>query len=168
MNTPLIRPATLEDISALTRIYNHAILHGTGTFELEAISEDEMLQRYQKLISNGYPYLVACEGSTVLGYAYAGPMHPRAAYAKSVESTIYLAPDAQGKGLGKALLASLLDEVTKRGFFQIVALIGDSENHGSIGVHKALGFEKVGQFSKVGIKFGRELDVVLMQKSLKA
>ena len=161
-----IRPAADADLAQITSIYADAVLHGTATFEIVPPDETEMQARRAALLAGGYPYLVAEDGGRVLGYAYAGPYRTRPAYRSTVEDSIYVAPGAQGRGVGRALLARLLEESRARGFRQMVAVIGDSQNAASIGVHRALGFDLVGVFKDVGYKHGRWLDSVLMQKPL--
>ena len=164
--TLLIRPSTVADLPALTAIYTHHVLQGTGTFELDVPDEAEMARRRQAVLDNGLPWLVAERGGTVLGYAYANHFRPRRAYRFCLEDSIYLAPAAQGQGIGRLLLAELLAQCEARGARQMLAVIGDSANAGSIGVHRALGFEHTGVLKASGWKFGRWLDVVLMQRSL--
>jgi L-amino acid N-acyltransferase YncA len=162
----VIRPSTDDDLAAITAIYGHAVRHGTGTFELDAPSVSDMQQRRSAVLSRQWPWLVAERGGKVLGYAYANDFRPRRAYRFCVENSIYIAPDAQGLGVGKALLLELLTRCEARGARLMLAVIGDSANVGSIGVHRACGFEPCGQFTAAGRKFDRWLDVVLMQKAL--
>ncbi len=168
MNTPalLIRPSTLDDLPAITAIYAHAVLHGTGTFELEAPDEAEMARRRDDVLSKGLPWLVAQAGDQVLGYAYANHFRPRRAYRFCLENSIYLAAQARGQGLGRLLLTELVGRCEAAGARQMLAVIGDADNAGSIGVHAALGFEHCGVLKAAGWKFDRWLDVVLMQRSL--
>jgi phosphinothricin acetyltransferase len=161
-----IRPTEPRDIAAITRIYAHAVQHGTASFEIEPPDEAEMTRRFEALRMGGFPYFVAHSEVMVLGYAYAGPYRPRPAYRFTVEDSIYLAPDSQGRGIGRALLDRLLVESVKRGYRQMIAVIGDSANASSIRLHKAAGFRHIGTFADVGFKFGRWLDSVLMQKEL--
>jgi L-amino acid N-acyltransferase YncA len=162
----LIRQSTEADLPAMTRIYAHAALHGTGTFELEAPDEAEMARRRDAVLANTLPWLVAeCDG-TVLGYAYANHFRPRRAYRFCVEDSIYLDQGARGRGIGRVLLAELMAQCAARGARQMLAVIGDSANAGSIGVHRACGFEDAGLLNAAGWKFGRWLNVVLMQKAL--
>ncbi|MBN8489198.1 MAG: N-acetyltransferase [Burkholderiales bacterium] len=163
----LIRPSTDADLSAITAIYAQAVLHGTGTFELEPPDEAEMARRRADVLGKGLPWLVAqgVDGS-VLGYAYANHFRPRLAYRFCLEDSIYLSPQAQGRGIGTALLAELVGQCEARGARQMLAVIGDSANAGSIGVHRRLGFEHTGVLKASGWKFGRWLDVVLMQRPL--
>jgi L-amino acid N-acyltransferase YncA len=161
-----IRPAGLRDIAAITRIYDHAVRHGTASFEIEPPDEHEMVQRYEALRDGRYPYLVAELGGTIAGYAYAGPYRARPAYDWSVENSIYIAPQSQRRGIGRALLEQLIVAAQERGFRQMIAIIGDSANAASIELHRAAGFRMVGTFDNVGFKFGRWLDSVLMQRPL--
>lgn len=163
---PLIRPSTEHDLPAITRIYAHHVLHGTGTFETTPPTLEEMTARRADVLSKGLPWLVAEEAGEVLGYAYGNWFKPRPAYRFSVEDSIYLAPEAAGKGLGRALLAELLASLERGGIRKVMAVIGDSANAGSIGVHKALGFEQVGVVPACGWKFGRWLDIVMMQRAI--
>ncbi len=161
-----IRPTTPADIPAITAIYAHAVRTGTATFELEPPDEAEMLRRYDKLRAGGFPYIVAEIDGQVVGYAYAGPFRERAAYRFTVEDSIYISPDRQKLGVGKALMAELIRLSTEAGFRQMLAVIGDSAQAGSIALHKACGFEHAGVFKSVGYKFGRWLDTVQMQLPL--
>jgi L-amino acid N-acyltransferase YncA len=164
----LVRPSTPADIAAIRDIYAHAVTQGTGTFELQAPDTAEMARRREDVLSKGLPWLVAEAQGGVLGYAYANHFRPRPAYRFSVEDSVYLHPDAQGRGVGRALLAELVARCQAAGARQMLAVIGDSANHGSIGVHRALGFEHCGMLRAVGWKFDRWLDVVLMQRALGA
>lgn len=165
---PLIRPSRDEDLDAITRIYGHHVLHGTGTFETTPPTLAEMTARRADVLGKGLPWLVAEDGGQVLGYAYGNWFKPRPAYRFSVEDSIYMDPAAHRQGLGRALLAELLAALERAGTRKVMAVIGDSANAGSIGVHKALGFEPVGVVQSCGWKFGRWLDIVLMQKTLGA
>jgi len=162
----LIRPSVATDMAAITRIYAHAVNHGTGTFELDAPDESAMAQRRAAVLDNGLPWLVAERDGAVLGYAYANHFRPRRAYRFCLEDSIYLADDARGRGVGRLLLAELMARCEAAGARQMLAVIGDSANGGSIGVHRALGFEHTGVLKASGWKFGRWLDVVLMQRAL--
>ncbi|MDT7836796.1 GNAT family N-acetyltransferase [Aquabacterium sp. OR-4] len=161
-----LRPSIADDLPAITAIYGHAVLHGTGTFELEPPDQDEMARRRDDVLAKGLPWLVAERGGEVLGYAYANHFRPRKAYRFCLEDSIYLAPQARGQGLGRLLLAELVGRCEAAGARQMLAVIGDSANAGSIGVHAALGFTHTGVLKSSGWKFGRWLDVVLMQRSL--
>jgi L-amino acid N-acyltransferase YncA len=162
-----IRPATLADIPAITRIYGDSVTHATASFELEPPDEAEMARRMQALLDGGFPYLAADASGTLGGYAYAGPFRARPAYRFTVENSVYIAPDRQRRGVGRALLAALIDACAARGFRQMIAVIGDStKQQASIGFHAALGFEHIGILPDVGFKHGRWLDSVLMQRAL--
>lgn len=163
---PLIRPSRDEDLPAITRIYGHHVLHGTGTFETTPPTLEDMTARRADVLGKGLPWLVVEDGGEVLGYAYGNWFKPRPAYRFSVEDSIYLAPEAAGKGLGRALLAELLAALERAGIRKVMAVIGDSANAGSVGVHTALGFVRVGVVRSCGWKFGRWLDIVLMEKTL--
>jgi L-amino acid N-acyltransferase YncA len=162
----LIRPSRDEDIAEIARIYAHHVLHGTGTFETEPPSPADMATRRQDVLGKGLPWLVAEVDGAVAGFAYGNWFKPRAAYRFSVEDSIYLDPAHQGLGLGRALMAELLAKLEAAGVRKAMAVIGDSANAGSIGLHRAMGFEHVGVVEACGWKFGRWLDIVLMQKTL--
>jgi phosphinothricin acetyltransferase len=168
MNTPalLIRPSTPADLPAITAVYGWNVLNGTGTFELDPPDEAEMARRRDDVLSKGLPWLVAERGGTVLGYAYANHFRPRKAYRFCLEDSIYLAADAKGQGLGRLLLTELMARCEALGARQMLAVIGDSANLGSIGVHRTLGFEHVGVMKAAGWKFDQWRDVVVMQKAL--
>ncbi|MBX9775654.1 MAG: GNAT family N-acetyltransferase [Xanthobacteraceae bacterium] len=161
-----IRPAEPRDLAAITRIYAHAVEHGTASFEIDPPDEAEITRRYHALRAGRFPYLVAEIDGTVAGYAYAGPYRDRPAYRFTVEDSIYIDPTMHRRGAGRALLERLLVEAEKEGFRQMIAVIGDSNQTPSIALHKAAGFRMVGTFEAVGYKFGRWLDSVLMQKAL--
>jgi phosphinothricin acetyltransferase len=164
--TLAVRSAIPADIPAITRIYAHAVEHGTASFELTAPDETEMTRRFIDLTTNGFPYLVAVGDGTVLGYAYAGPYRTRPAYRFTVENSVYVAPASQRRGIGKALLDALIEACTEKGFRLMVAVIGDSKQAASIGLHEAAGFQHSGAFLNIGYKFDRWLDSVLMQRAL--
>ncbi|WP_375415033.1 GNAT family N-acetyltransferase [uncultured Bradyrhizobium sp.] len=166
MPSPEIRPATAADLAAVTGIYRHAVLHGTATFELIPPDLTEMTRRFTSLMDGGYPYLVASLQGRVIGYAYAGPYRPRPAYRFTVENSVYLAPAIHRRGIGMQLLQRLIAEAQARGYRQMIAVIGDSANAGSIGVHSRTGFTMIGTHPNVGFKFGRWLDTVMMQRAL--
>ncbi|MDD2924128.1 GNAT family N-acetyltransferase [Rhodoferax sp.] len=163
---PIIRPSQTKDIPQITRIYAHHVLHGTGTFEVEPPTEADMTQRRDDVLNRGLPYLVAADGDTVLGFAYCNWFKPRPAYRYSAEDSIYIASQAMGTGLGRALLGELSTQAERVGIRKLIAVIGDSGNTGSIGVHRAAGFEHVGILKSCGWKFDRWLDVVMMEKAL--
>jgi L-amino acid N-acyltransferase YncA len=166
MSSPEIRPATEADLPAITKIYEHAVLHGTATFELVAPDLAEMTRRFRALMDGGFPYFVGVLDGRVGGYAYAGPYRPRPAYRFTVENSIYLDPAIHRRGLGLVLLRRLIEECEQRGYRQMIAVIGDSANAGSVGVHARCGFQMIGTHPNVGLKFGRWLDTVMMQLPL--
>jgi L-amino acid N-acyltransferase YncA len=161
-----IRPAQATDVPAITRIYAHAVRHGTASFEIEAPDDTEMARRYSALHSGGFPYLVAEIGNGLAGYAYVGPYRTRPAYRFTVEDSIYIAPEFHRRGLGRALLAALIIECEARSYRQMIAVIGDFAQTASISLHEAAGFRLVGTLQAVGFKFDRWLDSVLMQRPL--
>ena len=154
------------DLPAVTALYAHHVLHGVGTFEEAPPSVDEMAERRRAVAARGLPWLVAEDDGRVLGYCYAAPFRTRAAYRYVAEDAIYVAHDAQGRGVGQALLLAMVDRCTALGLRQLMAVIGDRGNDGSIRLHASVGFERVGVFRDVGYKHGRWLDIVLMQKPL--
>lgn len=162
----LIRPSTEADVPAIAAVYAWNVEHGTGTFELEPPDHAEMARRRHDVLARGLPWLVAEADGAVLGFAYANVFRPRPAYRHCLEDSIYLDPAAQGRGVGRLLLAELVARCEASGARQLVAVIGDSANAGSIGVHRAVGFEQVGMLAAAGWKFGRWLDVVMMQRAL--
>jgi len=164
--SPAIRAATPADLPAVTAIYDHAVRHGTASFELEPPDATEMARRRQTLVDAGYPYLVAEIDGAIAGYAYAGPYRSRPAYRWSVEDSIYVAPHMHRRGVGAALLSRLIVDAEKSGFRQMIAVIGDSAQTPSIALHRAAGFRLIGTIENVGFKFGRWLDSVLMQRPL--
>jgi L-amino acid N-acyltransferase YncA len=166
MPAPEIRPASEADLPAITAIYEEAVRQGTATFELEPPDLAEMTRRYRALMDGGYPYLVSVLDNLVAGYAYAGAYRPRPAYRFTVENSIYLDTSFHRRGIGVALLQRLILECEARGFRQMIAVIGDSANAGSIGVHSRCGFKMIGTHPSVGLKFGRWLDTVMMQRDL--
>jgi phosphinothricin acetyltransferase len=162
----LIRPSTTADLPAITAIYGWNVQHGTGTFELDPPDATEMARRRDDVLGKGLPWLVVERAGVVLGYAYANHFRPRKAYRFCLEDSVYLADEAKGQGLGRLLLAELMARCEAAGARQMLAVIGDSANLGSIGVHRTLGFEHVGVMKAAGWKFDRWLDVVIMQRSL--
>ncbi len=161
-----IRAALESDFEAITDIYAHNVLHGTGTFALEPPSKAEMRSRFHEITAMRLPYLVAIEEGSVIGFAYAAPFRARPGYKYGVEDSIYIAPGCSGRGLGKALLNALIDLCIQRGLYTMIAVIGDGENEASIGVHRACGFSRTGTLPRAGYKFGRWLDVVFMTREL--
>jgi L-amino acid N-acyltransferase YncA len=163
-----IRPAAETDIPAIAAIYAHAVRHGTASFELDPPDEAEMARRRSALLDGGYPYIVAERAQELVGYAYAGAYRTRPAYRSTVEDSVYVAPAAHGQGVGRALLAALIEACERRDFRLMVAVIGDRASSGSIRLHEALGFAHVGALEPVGYKHGRWLATVLMQRVLGA
>ncbi len=165
-----LRPATADDIPAIQRIYAHHVLTGFASFEETPPDAAELTRRWSAIVEAGLPYFCAVAGAApdapLLGYAYAGPYRPRSAYRYSVEDSIYLAPEATGRGIGRALLERLVGRCTEIGKRQMIAVIGDSANHASIAVHRACGFRPAGVLAAVGFKHGRWVDSVLMQRPL--
>ncbi len=153
-------------MTAVTAIYAQAVLEGTATFELDPPDIAEMTRRFRTLKDAGFPYFVAEADGRVVGYAYAGPYRPRPAYRFTVENSVYLDPAAHRRGIGTALMRPLINACTSAGRRQMIAVIGDSANAGSIALHRALGFEMIGTHPNVGFKFGRWLDTVMMQLAL--
>ena len=161
-----IRTATAADIPEVQSIYAHHVLTGTGTFEEEPPSVEDMAERLVSVVLHGWSWLVATDATGVLGFAYYTQFRDRSAYRYCVEDSVYVREDVRGQGVGKALVARLIEDATARGMRQLIAVIGDSENTGSIGVHASLGFQMVGTLRSAGVKFGRWVDVVSMQRSL--
>jgi L-amino acid N-acyltransferase YncA len=161
-----IRPAIEADVPEIQSIYAHHVLTGTGTFDEEPPSVEEIADRFHKVAAQGWAWLVATDATGVLGYAYYTQFRDRSAYRFCVEDSVYVREDVRGQGVGKALVARLIEDATAQGMRQMIAVIGDSENVGSIGVHASLGFQMVGTLRAVGVKFGRWVDVVSMQRAL--
>jgi L-amino acid N-acyltransferase YncA len=166
MSDIIIRPARVADIPAITAIYRPAVLHGTATFELDPPDEAEMLRRFQQITGDSFPYLVAERDGRLAGYAYVNHYRARPAYRFAVEDSIYIDPAAQRGGIGRALLAKLIDASEASGYRQMIAVIGDSRQWGSIAIHRAAGFTFSGTIHAVGYKFDRWLDSVIMQRPL--
>ncbi|MCA0317595.1 MAG: N-acetyltransferase family protein [Proteobacteria bacterium] len=166
MSALTLRPATPADIPAITAIYGPNVRDGIASFEYEVPDEVEMAKRQAAILSGGYPYLVATIDRAVVGYAYAGAYRTRPGYRFAVENSVYVSPAAQGKGVGKALLDRLIDECAARGYRQMIAVIGNLGNHGSIALHRAAGFTVVGVLPSIGWKLNRWVDCVLMQRPL--
>ncbi len=161
-----VRPATLADMADVAAIYGIYALTGTATFEEQAPDTAEMQRRFEAIAGQSLPYLVAVEGGRVCGFAYAALFRQRSAYRFTVEDSIYIHPECTGRGLGRRLLADLVTRSEALGLRQMVAVIGDSDNRASIGLHASLGFAAAGQLASVGFKFGRWLDVVFMTRPL--
>lgn len=166
MSTATIRPAREADLAAITAIYAAEVRERTATFELTPPDLAEMTRRFRALIDGGFPYLAANLDGDVVGYAYAGPYRPRPAYRFTVENSVYLAPEIHRRGIGLQLLTRLIADCEARGYRQMIAVIGDSANAGSIGLHRRAGFAMIGTHPGVGFKFGRWLDTVTMQRPL--
>lgn len=166
MTDAVIRPATEADLPAITAIYAEAVRFGTATFELDPPDLTEMTRRFAALTGAGFPYLVAETEGVIDGYAYAGPYRPRPAYRFTVEDSIYLAPSSHRRGIGSRLLERLLEECAPRGYRQMIAVIGDSANAASVALHRRAGFAMIGTHPAVGLKFGRWLDTVMMQRAI--
>lgn len=163
---PRIRPSRDEDLPAICAIYGHHVLHATGTFETVPPTEAEMAARRADVLAKGLPYLVVEDAGQVWGFAYCQWFKPRPAYRFSAEDSIYLHPDTRGRGLGRQLLAALIEQAQQAGLRKLIAVIGDSANAASIGVHRSQGFEPAGVIRSCGWKFDRWLDIVLMEKTL--
>lgn len=161
-----IRPSQDADLAEIVPIYAHHVLTGLASFEEEPPDLAELTRRRAAVLERGLPWLVAVEDGRLLGYAYAGPYRARPAYRHTLEDSIYLHPAAAGRGLGTRLLSALIDECARLGYRQMVAVIGDSDNQGSIALHRKLGFQMTGVLRAVGFKFGRWVDSVLMQRAL--
>src|ERR1700754_1221744 len=166
MSSPEIRPAAEADLPFITEIYDHAVRYGTATFELIPPDLAEMTRRFSALREGGFPYSAAALEGRVVGYAYAGAYRPRPAYRFTVENSVYLQPAIHRRGIGLRLLERLIAESEARGYRQMIAVIGDSTNAGSVGVHTRCGFQMIGTHPNVGFKFGRWLDTVMMQLPL--
>ncbi|ARJ65678.1 GCN5 family acetyltransferase [Magnetospirillum sp. ME-1] len=169
LNTPLsveIRDATDDDMAAVQSIYAFYVSRTAASFEEEVPSVDEMKARRAAVVARGLPFLVAVEEGEVLGYTYAGPFRQRSAYRYTVEDSIYVAPFVVRRGIGRVLLGALIERCMALGYRQMIAVIGDSANQGSIAVHRALGFGQEGVLRGVGLKFGRWVDVVIMHRTL--
>lgn len=166
MSSPRVRPFVTDDLDAVVAIYAAAVLHGTGTFELEPPDADEMLRRVRDVEAKQLPFLVAEREGAILGYAYANYFRPRMAYRFCVEDSIYVDASARGQGIGRLLLEALVARCEALGVRQMLALIGDSANEASIGIHRALGFRDAGILAAAGWKFDRWLDVVILQRTL--
>ncbi|GFE65818.1 GNAT family N-acetyltransferase [Litoreibacter roseus] len=161
-----IRNSVRDDVVGILRIYSHEVLHGLATFEEVPPAEDEMAERRASILDLGLPYLVAEQGGHVVGYAYAGRYRTRPAYRYSIENSVYIDRDFRGQGLGRLLLSELIAQSERGSWRQMVAVIGDSQNVGSIRLHEQMGFRHIGTLEKVGFKLGQWVDTVIMQKAL--
>jgi L-amino acid N-acyltransferase YncA len=166
MNDLVVRPAVAADMPAVQAIYGYHVRYGLASFEDEPPSVEEIARRWQEVTAKGFPYFVAEQGGEVLGYAYAGPYRTRPAYRYTVENSVYVREGLQQRGVGQAVMRAVLAECEARGHRQMIAVIGDSANEGSIRLHERLGFRRVGVLTAVGFKFGRWIDSVLMQREL--
>jgi L-amino acid N-acyltransferase YncA len=162
----VVRDSRDDDMPAIHVIYEHHVRTGLGSFEEVPPDIEELRRRRAAILGDKLPYLVAEIDGRIAGYAYAGKYRPRSAYRFSVEDSIYVAPDAQRRGVGRLLLQELIERCTRAGYRQMIAVIGDSANHGSIGVHLAAGFAQVAKLPAIGFKFGRWVDSVMMQRAL--
>ena len=161
-----VRHSIDEDIHSITEIYAREVLTGLASFEVEPPDSAEMAQRRQKIVQAGFPYLVATHNEKVVGYAYAGPYRTRPAYQFTLENSVYVSPDARRQGVGRMLLTELIAVCSQGSWHTIIAIIGDSNNTGSIELHKSTGFHHVGTIKDAGFKLGRRVDSVIMQKML--
>ena len=166
MSSLVIRPCISADLDSVTEIYAHHVRHGTGTFELDAPDRTEITRRYDDVVAKSLPWLIAEREGMVVGFAYANHFRPRPAYRFCVEDSIYVHPQATGLGAGRLLLAELIARCESAGMRQMLAVIGDADNQGSIRLHERCGFEPCGVFKAAGWKFERWLDVILMQRAL--
>ena len=162
----IVRRATLDDAQAIAAVYGHHVIHGTGTFEETPPSPSEIAARMKAVLDKGFPWVVVEDEGRIVAYAYAGPYRERAAYRFTAEDSVYVAADAQGRGYGKAALVAVVEACRAMGLRRLIAVIGDTQNAASIGLHRALGFEPCGVLPAVGYKAGRWLDVPLMQLPL--
>ena len=162
----VIRESTDADVAAIEAIYAHHVLNGLASFEETPPDVGEIARRRAALVDDGFPHLVAVADGEVAGFAYASGFRPRPAYRYTVEDSVYVAPEVTGRGTGRALLAALIERCTRLGYRQMVAVIGDSANHPSIALHESLGFRRAASFRSVGFKFGRWVDVVVLQRAL--
>jgi len=163
---PIIRASRNDDVAAIAAIYGYHVLHGLASFEEVPPSAEEIAHRRAAIIERGLPYLIAEDRGRVVGYCYAGPFRPRIGYRYSLEDSIYIEEGQRGRGIGRALLAPLLERCAELGYRQMIAVIGGRETVASIRLHEALGFTHVGVFNAIGFKFGRWVDTVLMQRPL--
>jgi phosphinothricin acetyltransferase len=163
-----IRPSRDADLPAITAIYGYHVLHGLASFEEEPPDEIEMARRRGEIIKRGLPYFIAERDGRVVGYCYAGPFRPRIGYRYTLEDSIYVDAGEVGRGIGRRLLAPLIERCTELGYRQMVAVIGGRETIASVRLHEALGFTHIGVFPAIGFKFGRWVDTVLMQRALGA
>jgi phosphinothricin acetyltransferase len=166
MSNAVLRTAEAGDLPAIQAIYAHHVMHGLGTFEVTPPGVEEMTRRWRAVTDDGFPYLVGVVGGAVMGFAYAAPYRPRPAYRFAVEDSVYVAPGHGRCGYGRQLVSALIERCAAMGLRQMLAVIGDRQNLGSIGLHAGLGFREVGHLPSVGFKHGRWVDVVVMQRAL--
>ncbi len=165
--TTIVRDSDDAELPAIAAIYAHHVMEGFGSFEEVPPDVEELGRRRREILAKRLPYLVAVdESGVVLGYAYASPYRTRSAYRFTLEDSIYVSPQATRRGIGRLLLTALLERCTKAGYRQMIAVIGDSANHGSIGLHRSLGFERTALLPSIGFKRGRWVDCVMMQRPL--
>lgn len=165
MEPPILRTATADDAEAIAAIYAHHVRHGTASFDDAAPDALFWREKVEAVTARGWPFLVAAEAGGIAGYAYATQFRDRAAYAHTCENSIYVHPDRLGCGIGKRLLAALIDQAAAAGFRQMIAVIGGAEP-ASAALHRACGFREAGRMKEVGYKFGRWLDTLYMQRTL--
>lgn len=165
-NSVMVRDAVETDLAAIQAIYAHHVLHGLASFETVPPDLQEMARRRRDILDRGLPYRIASIDGRLVGYAYAGPYRTRPAYRFTLEDSVYVAADAVGRGIGRRLLGDLIEICGGLGYRQMVAVIGDSANRPSIGLHERLGFRQIGILPSIGFKFGRWVDSVLMQRAL--
>ncbi len=161
-----IRDVTPADIPAIHKIYEQQVLHGVSSWEDKPPSEAEMLRRCEAIRKDGYPYRVAVNGERLIGYACASAYRPRIGYRYVVENSIYVAEEARGSGIARLLMEDLIHLCTEQGYRQMIAIVGDSDNHASLKFHEKMGFRQVGTLPSIGYKFGRWLDSVILQLEL--
>jgi phosphinothricin acetyltransferase len=161
-----IRPSDDRDVAAIAAIYRHHVLNGTASFEETPPDADEIARRRHKLLARGLPYLVAEQSGRVLGYCYAAPYHTRSGYRFTVEDTVYIDAAELGRGIGRALLAGVIERCAEQGYRQMLAVIAGSDHQASIRLHQALGFSRIGVLPAIGFKFDSWIDIVLMQRAL--
>jgi phosphinothricin acetyltransferase len=166
MTALLVRPSTEADIAAIARIYAHHVLHGLASFEEVPPDAAELAARRKEVLTHGLPYLTAEQAGDIVGYCYAAPYRARSAYRFTIEDSVYIDAGRVGQGIGRALLKRLIELCEEGPWRQMIAVIGDSENHPSIRLHAAEGFRMIGTHPAVGLKFGRWVDSVLMQREL--
>ncbi len=166
MSAPTVRDALAADFQVIAALYAHHVQTGLASFEEVPPSADEMLRRFQGVRARGLPWRVAEFDGRLAGYCYASPYHARSAYRFTVQDSVYVAEDCIGRGVGTVLLQDVIEICTARGYRQMIAVVGDSGNEASLRLHARLGFRTIGQTLRVGVKFGRWVDIVHLQRSL--